>query len=229
MADNKQIKDGLGNLFTLRMKDISAMQDSSLMRSLFYTTAYPIDYGSGGMYRNVAYSGPIAGMVPAASRVYSGSCEASAMFAVIDKIKLSAWSNTTSFTASGPCKFETFFARNVTALNTGGTTLNLASGQGKMRTTMNASQAIIQVAGTAGLNPGARTLGTYPLETQLSAAPLNPWTMFDPSPVVLFETLLSEHPVVLAVNEGIEIIASVPPIGNWNFAVTTSWAEVQNY
>jgi hypothetical protein len=229
MPDNKQIKDGLGNLFTLRMRDISAMQDGSLQRSMFYTTAYPIDYGAGGMYKNVAYSGVIAGTLPAASVIYSFRWAAAAMFAIIDKIKLLAWSNTTSFTSIGPCKFETFFARNFTAPDTGGTTLNLASDQNQLRTSMNDSQAVIEVAGTGGLNVGTRTLDNYPLETQLVTAPLNPWSLFNPCPVVLFETLLSEHPIVLNTNEGIEIIASLPPIGNWNFALAVSWAETQNY
>jgi hypothetical protein len=229
MPDNRQIKDGLGNLFTVRMRDVSAQQDGSVQRSMFYATSYPLDYGAGGIYRNTAYSGIIAGTLPAASTIYAFNWAEPAMVAVLDKIRMAAWSNTTAFTSNGPCKFETFFARKVTALNTGGTTLNLAGDQAQLRTSMNASAAIIQIAGTGGLNIGARTRDTYPLESQVADAPLNPSARFNPCPLVLFETLLSEHPIVLAQNEGIEIVASVPPIGNWTFAITASWAEMQIY
>ena len=67
MPDNKLIKDALGQSFTIRMRDISAGGDGSIQRSMIFTTGYPIDYGTGGSYRDAARSGSM-GAPPIYSR-----------------------------------------------------------------------------------------------------------------------------------------------------------------
>ena len=59
MPDNRQIKDGLGNLFTLRMRDVSLNGDGSVQRNMMLDTLYPVDYGYGGVFQHCAKSGVI--------------------------------------------------------------------------------------------------------------------------------------------------------------------------
>jgi hypothetical protein len=50
MPDNRQIKDGLGNLFTIRMRDISTNNDGTEQRSMVFATALPVDFGGGAHF-----------------------------------------------------------------------------------------------------------------------------------------------------------------------------------
>ena len=231
MPDNKQIKDGLGNLFTLRMRDISSQGDGSLQRSMFYATSYPIDYGPGGIFQNVAASGVMASSLPANSTIYSFWWGSTTMLAVISSVRIMAWTaSATPFTVQGPAEFDFYAARPFTVQDTGGTSINLAGDTNQLRSSMNASQAAIEIAGTGGLNPGTRTLDAYPMQSQIIAVPLTLSTPFSPLPVPLFEkTVEEQHPLVLAGNEGFVINATVPAPGTWQFSITLRWAEVASY
>ena len=94
--DNKQIKDGLGDVFTTRMKDISSAGDGTLMRTLLSATLVPNDYGNGGMYTNVAQSGSMAAGIAGPASVYTFR-NPSSNFAVVKRIGLIAWSDTVAF------------------------------------------------------------------------------------------------------------------------------------
>ncbi len=45
--DNKQLKDGIGDLFSLRQRDRSTGGDGTLMQTMVLSTGYPLDYGTG--------------------------------------------------------------------------------------------------------------------------------------------------------------------------------------
>jgi hypothetical protein len=229
MPDNKLIKDGMGNIFTLRMRDISPQGDGSVQRSMFYATPYPVDYGVGGVYQHVAKSGSMAGSLPALSTIYSFQWAATSMVAAITSVRMMAWSTTTPFASAGPGTFDFYVARNFTVADTGGTSVNLAGDTNQLRTSMAASQAIIEVSNTGGLNPGTRTLDSAPLYTQMLQIPTTAGTIFTQGSIPVFEKAQGDHPLVLAANEGFVVLASIPSIGTWQFNITTMWAEAANY
>jgi hypothetical protein len=228
MADNKQIKDGLGNIFTIRMKDISALLDGSVQRSMIYASLYPLDYGSGGSFQHVAKSGVIAAMMPANSPIYSFRWPAAGMMALIWRIRMMAWT-VTAF-SGGLTTFDLFAARNFTASDTGGRAASLAGDNNQLRTDMSASGAAISWSDTSALIPGTRTLDLAPMESLFTPAPTADNTLFQLEPLLLFQKDKSDHPLVLGHNEGFVIRSSVPATtSTWAFSITLEWDEVQNY
>jgi hypothetical protein len=223
MADNKLIKDGIGDTFTLRMRDISAGGDGSIQRSMLFATPYPLDYGTGGIYQHCAKSGVIAAGLAANAPIYSFQWPAT-LLALINRVRINAWTNV-GF-AAGVATFDMFIARGFTVADGGGNEANLVGGGGRLRTSMANSQAIIMCATTAALTPGTRTLDPDAVDTRVAAAPTTGNTPLFPSAVTLFEKLQGEHPLFLAPDEGFVIRASVPGTGTWQFKVTTEWDEV---
>jgi hypothetical protein len=224
MPENKQIKDGLGNLFGMRMHDISPTQDGSLMRTMLFATAYPIDYGGGGVFQHCGKSNVILAGMPANSPIYSFRWTSGTELALIQRARIDAWSNT--LFASGLATFDLFAARNWTAADTGGTGANLAGDVNQLRTSMGASGAQIMYANTGTLTAGTRTLDPAPLESRTVSVPNAANAKFGSVPLTLFEKLQGEHPLTLALNEGFVVRCSLPADGAWLFSLTLEWAEV---
>ena len=228
MADNKQIKDGLGNVFTLRMKDISPLLDGSVQRSMIYASLYPLDYGSGGIFQHVAKSGVIAAMLPASSTIYSFRWASPGTVALIWRMRLMAWT-VTAF-SGGIASFDLYAARSFTTFDSGGNLANLTGDNNQLRTSMASSSATIAWSATAALNPGTRTLDAAPMESLSTPAPATDNSLFQIEPLLLFQKDKADHPLVLANNEGFVITASVPQTNStWAFSVTLEWNEVQSY
>lgn len=226
--DNKQIKDGLGDIFTLRTRDISPQSDGSVQRSMVYSTLYPLDYSPGGIYQHVAKSGVIAPYLPAGSTIYSFLWTSPGMLALIWRLRMMAWT-VTAF-SGGLATFDLFVARNFTAGDSGGIPANLGGENNQLRTSMAASSAAIQIASTGGLTPGTRTLDAAPMESFTALAPQTNDMLFPTEPVILFEKDKGDHPLLLAQNEGFVINASVPNSNStWSVAVTLEWNELTNY
>jgi hypothetical protein len=228
MADNKQIKDGLGNVFTIRMKDISPVLDGSVQRSMIYATLYPLDYGSGGIFQHVAKSGTMAAMLPVNSTIYSFRWASPGMVALIWRMRMMAWT-VTAF-SGGIASFDLYAARAFTTFDSGGNFANLTGDNNQLRTSMAASGASIAWSATAALNPGVRTLDFAPMESLSTPAPTVNNSLFQIEPLLLFQKDKADHPLVLANNEGFVITASVPQTtSTWAFTVTLEWNEVPNY
>jgi hypothetical protein len=228
MADNKQIKDGLGNIFTIRMKDISQLLDGSLQRSMVYASLYPLDYGAGGIFQHVAKSGTIAAMLPVNSSIYSFRWSSPGMFALIWRMRMMAWT-VTAF-SGGLASFDLYVARDFTAPDSGGKFANLSGNSNQMRTSMASSGAAISWSDAAALNPGTRTFDAAPIESLAAPAPTTNNALFQIEPLLLFQKDKADHPLVLANNEGFVITGSVPQTNStWAFTVTLEWNEVQIY
>lgn len=227
MADNKQIKDGLGNLFTIRMRDVSSGADGTVQRSLIYSTLYPVDYGNGGVFHRATKSDPMAANLAAASPVFSFHWPAIGYVALIRRVRLSAWSNDVGFVA-GLASFDTVVARSFTAQLTGGRQMNLAGNNAKMKTAMSSSQADVMVSSGTAMTGGTYTLDGGPgsLDTWCTAVTANVYTPITMQPVTLFQKLQGETPLILAQNEGFIVKATVPQQGTWAFAIITEWDEV---
>jgi hypothetical protein len=222
--DNKQIKDGVSDLFTMRMRDISTAGDGSLMRSMILTSGYPLDYGTGGMFQHCAKSGVMAAGLAANSPIYAFYWPAT-LLGLVRRVRLSAWTADTAFTA-GVATFDLFAARQFTTPYGGGALADLSGDHAQLRTSMSTSQAQIMVATTAALTPGTRTLDPDPLDSRTVTAPIASYTTFTSGALTLFEKLQDEHPLMLVTNEGFVVRATVPAAGDWSFAVTTEWDEV---
>jgi hypothetical protein len=222
--DNKQLKDGVGNLFTQRMRDVSAAGDGSLMRTMFLSSGYPLDYGSGGIFQHCAKSGVMAAGLAANAPIYSFQWPGS-LIVLVTRIKINVWTLGVGF-AAGLAFFDLFAARAFATQDAGGTAQNFAGETAQMRSSMAASQASIVIAGTAALTPGMRTLDMAPLESRPANAPTT--TNVAAGPITLFEKAQGEHPLLLIQHEGFVIQATVPATGTWGFSVTTEWLEMSN-
>ena len=226
--DNKQIKDGVGNVFNIRMRDLSAGGDGSIMRSMVHATHYPVDYDTGGCFQHCAKSGLIAAGQPANSPIYSFRWPAS-LLALVKKIRINAATDATGFTA-GLATFDLFVARAFTAADTGGSPANLVSDYNQLRTSMTTSKASVMIANTLALTPGTRQLDTDPMESRSVSAPTTGFTPLSPNQqLTLLDKQQGEHPLLLVANEGFVIRASVPAAGVWRCWVTTEWDEVVIY
>jgi len=225
MADNKQIKDGLGNLFTHRMRDVSAGQDGSFMRSMFLSTPYPLDYGAGGIFQHCAQSGVFLTGIATSAPIYSFMWPASTMLAAIQRLRIMAWCTTAAF-AAGTGIFVMTIARHFTAQDTGGTPGYFADGSSRLRSTMAKAQANIMYSNNSPLTPGTRTLDLSPIDTRTVSLPTTAALPFSPASITLYEKLAGEHPLLLANSEGFEVAALVPGSGAWQFAITLEWAEI---
>jgi hypothetical protein len=224
--DNKQIKDGLGNVFTIRMRDVGPLQDGSMQRSMIFSTPYPLDYGGGGIFQHCAQSGVMApGMVSAGS-LYAFRWPSAGMSALIFRVRLAVVA--VQAFSGGVATFSIYAARQFTAGPSGGISAQFGGDNNQLRSSMAASAASIMVANTGALTPGTRVLDAAPLDSVIVAAPTNPNTPF--LNATLFQKQQGEHPLFLAQNEGFVIVGSVPLSNTtWQFSVTTEWAEVQTF
>ena len=224
MADNKLIKDALGQSFTIRMRDISSGGDGSVQRSMIFTTGYPIDYGTGGSYRDSAKSGAMTAGLAANAPIYSFQWPSS-LLCLLKRVKFNAWTIGTGF-AAGIAEFDLFLARSFTAADGGGNQSNLVGGSGRMRSIMPHSQALIMTSSTAALTPGSRTLDADPISRRIAAAPVGTNAPLFPDAITIFEAAQGEHPPLFVQNEGFVIQANVPATGVWSFAVMAEWDEI---
>jgi hypothetical protein len=223
--DNKQLKDGVGNLFTLRMRDKSATGDASLEQTMVLSQGYPLDYGAGGMFQHCGKSGAMVAGLAANAPIYSFHWPAN-LIALVRRVRVSAWTLGTAFSA-GLATFDLFAARAFTAQYGGGNVANLTGDAAQLRSTMAPSRTEIMYAATVALTVGTRTLDPDPLESRTVTAPVTANAPFSAGPLTLFEKLQGEHPLLLVANEGFVIRASVPAAGVWSFAVTTEWDEIE--
>jgi hypothetical protein len=229
MADNRQIKDGLGNIFTVRMRDISAANDGTVQRSMILSQSLPVDYGPGGSFHRTCKSGVMVANMAASSPIYSFQWPSVTSLALIRRVRISAWSWNVGFTA-GLVTFDVVTARAFTAQMAGGTQVNLSGNSGKLRTSMGSSQANVVYATTAPLTGGTFTPDPSPgtTETWATEVGVNPYTLITsgPMPVKLFEKAQGEMPLLLAQNEGFLIEATVPQTGTWSYTLACEWDEV---
>jgi hypothetical protein len=229
--DNKQIKDGLGDLFTLRSRDVSTNLDGSVQRSMFYSTPYPLDYvpGGGGIFQRCDTSGVFLSGMGTLSPVYSFLWTPTPSVAAITRLRISAWSGGTAFSAAAMGMFSIVIARNFTVPDSGGTGINFIDGSSRLRVNMAYAQATIMIAGNSALTPGTRTLDSAPLDQKSFMIPTTANTLFTATPLTLFEKISGEQPLVLQANEGFIVNAQVPGSGSWSFSASLEWAGLQNY
>jgi hypothetical protein len=115
---------------------------------------------------------------------------------------------TTGYTAAQKIDFGLMVARAMTTSDTGGTAIALVANNTKLRTSMNTFTSVdCRISTTAALGAGTKTLDTNHLSQ------IGGWTLAATAGVVipfnsgnLFSHDAGDHPIVLGMNEGINIM-----------------------
>lgn len=190
----------------------------------------PLDYLTGGAYHFTSKSGTMAAGLAAASPIYAFRVTSPGLLVALTRLKISAWSLGTGF-AVGLATVELFVARAWTAPDTGGVTDTITVSNSKLRTSQPSIAALSEIrhSSTATLSAGTRSLDTQPLESLNVNVTATANTAFIPAPTELFRKAVGEYPLILALNEGIVIQATVPATGTWGFAITPEWMELPSF
>jgi len=197
-------------------------------------TGRPIDYGALGFYRASATSGTMAVSLGANAEIFQFRWPDATRFAVVTRVGISAGSNVAA-AAAALLAFKCTIARSWTVAGSGGTRLTLTGNNQKLRTSMGTS--LVNDAGistTAALTAGTKTLdaqdvGAVSFGVGTGAITVSPSLVICPRYELLNVDASTDHPIILAQNEGFVIRTGVNafPAGmTWSFSVDVSWAEV---
>lgn len=224
--DNFLLKDGNDAPFKLRAKDVSSGQDGSLQVVRHFATLYPVDYGVGGCFHRTVKSGTMSAGLASGAPILAFRNVSSTLNALVRRVRFAAWSLGTGF-AAGIASVEMYVARSFSAMDTGGSAVDLTSPQAKLAASMAAPAAQMRYGSTGTLTAGTRTLETAPIDAVNAAAPTSAnAVIFGSSPVNLFNRAQGEHPLLLANNEGFVLQATVPATGTWGWTAAIEWDEV---
>lgn len=194
------------------------------------TTLRPEDYGSLGIYSAGGVSGIMAASIANDSMIMSWRWADATRLALVKRVTISAGCDTVAF-AAGTFYFQLFSARSFTVSDSGGLSLLPSGSQNKLRTTGMGTTLLtdFRISNTAALTSGAgRTNDTNPIGTVVGSVPATIGTpMLAPFP--LLDQRPGEHPLLVAVNEGLVITVRVPLTGTWKFAAKVDWTEITAY
>lgn len=182
-----------------------------------------------GHFKVAMVSGTMAAGLAAGSEIWQLRWTHATNLALIRSIRLWA-GGITAFTA-GFASFRLSFATSFTVAGTGGNTATTTGRNGKLRTSMTASSmGEIRCASTAALGTGTKTLDAQSLRIAGGATTATAGTPILPTTELLDSGAGDpDYPVVLAQNEGLIIIATVPATGTWTFGVDVDWLERASY
>lgn len=189
-----------------------------------------LDWNQSGSYSAGFVSGTLNAGLGAASEVFQFRWTDASKVAAIRSIRLGAGDTATAFTA-GLVYFDLVVARSWTADGTGGTAITYGTNDNKRRTayqtTASPSNLGVRIASTAALGAGTKTLDGNALANISTSVSVTAGAPLVPPGTVLFGyDITSEHPLVLAQNEGFVIRATVPATGTWQFGLTIDWTEL---
>lgn len=217
---------------------VVAEVDGTSFRAL-RTTARPIDQGSLGHYRVSVVTGTLAAALAANAQVFQFKWTDATRLAVITKIRTRFLPLTpfTAATLTDHTSFDAVVARSF-AGGGGGTSLTLTGNNNKMRSSMGASLAAINVSTTAALT-AATTLDAQPFCLSIRKGNrVNPAAATEEVIMPAFDGLdfvssidAGEYPLVLAQNEGFVIRNRTvwPAAGTGILCAEVQWAEVTAY
>jgi len=221
------LESGLGT----DLANVGAVAASGL-----HVTVKPHGYGAFGHYQLAVTTGAVGAGASADSEVFQFRWNTTTRYALIQRVWLTGFRATTAF-AAGAIDFKLTRATAWTASGTGGTSLTLSSPAFMVRAgEMGVTGADdIRIATTAALGAGTKTLDTYDmgLITTHSSGGVGSATpiigsLYLPT-VELYRTDPSEHPLVLAVEQGFVVRATVPATGVWNLGIGVRWCEAEDF
>lgn len=182
-----------------------------------------------GHFQCAMVSGTMGAGLAAGSEIWQFRWTSSTAVALVRSVRLWA-GGITAFTA-GFASFRLSFATSFSAAGTGGNTATLTGRNGKLRTSMTTTGLNeIRCASTAALTAGTKTLDAQSLRIVGGSTTATAGTVILP-PTELLNSSAGDpdYPVVLAQNEGLAIICTVPATGTWTFGVDVDWLERTTY
>jgi hypothetical protein len=196
-------------------------------------TARPIEqlgtYAVGSFTGN--YTGAGANTPLFSMRFVAGSA-GSSQIAIIQRVTIS-FIQTTAFTTAQQMGFGLYVARSFTGNDSGGTQINLAGNNQKLRTSFPTSQIAtngdMRIASTGALSAGSRTLDTqaFSVAHGWGGSVLQTTGAIQPTQVLLYDELPGDTPLILQSNEGLVInnIVAMGAGGVFTIGVNVEWTE----
>lgn len=220
-----ELKDGLGNQFSLRTKDVSPSQNNSIRQNWHLQSKFPIEHSSGGAFQSTIKSNTMAAGLVSNAPIMSFRFVSASLIALIRHFEFSMWTVAGGTFAAGLGTFEAYVARLYSSEDTAGLLAALSGNVGKLRTSHQTTNSHFRVSDTTTLTAGSRTLDAHPFKSFIVDIPATapPHLLFNNQR--MFEE--RDHPLVLANQEGIILQASVPATGTWAFNATVVWDEVE--
>ena len=201
----------------------------------------PLEYGTGGSYRNAMRSGTLAVALAANANIYSFRNASASLIAIIHRVRAQVFANAAFTAAFNDMSIKMHVARSYTVTHaTGGVAATLTGNNAKLRTTMPTCTSLIHIANTGALSGGTATLDTDPLvysqvgkPNVMNAAAATEYLAAQPLVMLDYEPDLGDgaHPLVLAPNEGFILQNGLvwPAAGTGILVVQTAWSEVQAF
>jgi hypothetical protein len=190
----------------------------------------PLDPGALGAYRKTLRSGVMAAGLAAAAEVFQFRWTDATRLCVVQKVLIDGLIGSATAFAAGNGALDVVPARAWTVDGSGGTAGTLTGNNGKLRSSYGTTLlGAVRIASTAALGAGTKTLDTdavgqinFPVGTAASVQYVGQLPLMG-------EDVGSQPPLILALNEGFVIRATVPATGTWTFGVTVLWTEVAAY
>lgn len=208
-----------------------------------HTINKPHDYGALGHYRAVLTTGTMAAGMAANGEVLQMRWVDATRFCILQQVSVLEFRNIAAAFAAGPYQFNVVRSTAWSADGTGGGAVGVADPQLQTRAaTMGASlfSTGFRIATTAALGAGTKTpdtlsmaacfgnVGSTPAIAEYFIPKGGGVTGVGGPGVDLMNPDVGggEHPIVLAVNEGVSVRATVPATGTWIATFLVKWAEV---
>lgn len=190
----------------------------------------PREVGAFGIYRKSLLSGTMAAGLAANSDVAQFRWTDATRLALVHRVILDGLAGSATAFTAGFGMVNLYSARAWTVDGSGGAAASLAGNNGKLRTSPFGSSLLgaFRLATTAALVAGTRTADTNPIGQYSMTFGTAVSVQYAPQ-VSLYDELVTDMPLVLALNEGIVAQATVPATGTWQFGLTIEWSEVASF
>jgi len=190
-------------------------------------TLRPTDPTTLGSYGIGLNSGIMAAGLAANAPIFSFRWGDATRLAVVHRVTFGMHIGGTAFTA-GAADFRLVVARSFTASDSAGTAAVLTGNNAKLRTSFGTTLLTdCRISATVTLTAGTRTLDSQGIANLGSGVGATAGIqVVGPGSEFIGYT---QHPVVLAQNEGLVILATVPALGTWACGVGIQWTEVTAY
>jgi hypothetical protein len=144
--------------------------------------------------------------------------------------ELSFWAGGLLGFTAGWCSFRLFFARGWSADGTGGATATLTGNNHKTRTSMPTTAiGTVRVATAGALGAGTKTLDAQALTSVGGSVTAAAGEAIIAPQAWLIGGASARGPILLAANEGLSLVGTVPATGTWVFGVSVRCEETGGY
>jgi hypothetical protein len=193
----------------------------------------PLEYGSNGSYRSVLFTNQMLAGMAADSEIWQMRWTHSTKLCVVSQHSIAGLGCLAAFTA-GFGSFRLMFSRSWTVDGSGGTDQTPTGDGAKVRTSMASSaMGALRISQTDALTAGTKTNDTDPIGAFTCSFSNAANTQHVYLAYLLGANNMTEsdgdHPIVLAQNEGLSLVATVPATGVWQAAVSCWWTEVDTF